>query len=272
MAMNHESRRTAWRWLRLGLLALAAAAVWAANPSPPGKEAPGMVLIPEGEFVMGTPGGTDNPAHPVRLKAFWLDAREVTCAQYLAFCEATKRDLPMFWNFKEFHCGTEYPNHPVVGVSWRDAADYAAWCGKRLPTEAEWECAARGGQAGFDYPNGPTLGPDDANCGRFSKGGTLPVGSYPPNGYGLYDMLGNVSEWVVDRYDADYYSTGPKENPPGPDQGRFRVFRGGGWHTGPGCAKVSYRNALPGNWLDFNVGFRCAKDIASPESIGASPH
>ena len=231
-----------------------------------------MVLIPAGEFVMGNPGGADNPAHPVRLKAFCLDQREVTCAQYLAFCQATKHALPMFWEMEGFRNGPKYPDHPVVGVSWEDAAAYAAWCGKRLPTEAEWECAARGGKAGLDYAHGPSIAPDDANYARSGKGGTLPVGSYPANSYGLFDMTGNVAEWVADWYDATYYASGPKENPPGPEKGKFRVFRGGGWHTGPGCCQVSHRNALPDNWLDFNVGFRCAADTPSPESPGASVH
>jgi sulfatase modifying factor 1 len=264
----HDRRKMLGGWVTL--VALLAAGAWAAAPVPAAAPPPGMALIPAGEFAMGSPAGSaDNPVHPVKLKAFYLDTHEVTCAQYQAFCDATKRDLPMFWNFKDFRCGTEYPNHPVVGVSWRDAADYAAWCGKRLPTEAEWEYAARGGKAGLDFPNGSTLTPADANYGSSGKGGTLPVGSYAPNGYGLFDMLGNVAEWVSDRYDPDYYTTGPKENPPGPAKGKFRVFRGGGWHTGPGCCRIPYRNALPGNWLDFNVGFRCSKDAASPEGTGA---
>ena len=96
-------------------------------------------------------------------------------------------------------------------------------------------------------------------------GGPIRVGSYKPNGYGLFDMMGNVVEWVQDYYDRDYCASSPVHNPKGPDEGKFRVIRGGGWHTGPSCNRVFFRNALPVNWLDFNVGFRCAKD--APSSI-----
>jgi formylglycine-generating enzyme required for sulfatase activity len=113
----------------------------------------------------------------------------------------------------------------------------------------------------MDYPNRDALEPTDGNCNRSGKGGPVAVGSYSANGFGLYDMQGNVVEWVWDRYDPDYYSASPSANPQGPASGRFRVIRGGGWHSGPSCNRVYYRNALPQNWVDFNVGFRCAKDV-----------
>jgi formylglycine-generating enzyme required for sulfatase activity len=112
----------------------------------------------------------------------------------------------------------------------------------------------------MSYPTGETLNPSDGNYTKSAKGGSVVVGSYPPNGYGLYDMQGNVVEWILDFYDWNYYSSSPSANPQGPNTGKFRVIRGGGWHSGPYCNTVYYRNALPPNWTDFNVGFRCAKD------------
>ena len=231
---------------------------------PPGE----LVLISAGEFTMGRAGeGDAAPAHTVRLDAFYIDKYEVTNAEYLAFCRATDHRLPEFWAMAAFRCGPGFPHHPVVGVSWRDAMAYAQWAGKRLPTEAEWEYAARGGLVDMEYPNGPDLDPSLANYfirdpaqREHYRGGTAPVGSYPPNGYDLHDMAGNVVEWTADWYDEAYYKVSPRANPAGPETGRFRVIRGGGWHSGPYCNRVYYRNALPGRWLDFNVGFRCAKD------------
>lgn len=223
------------------------------------------VLIPGGEFCMGSDTqGDHSPAHQVRLDPFYIDRYEVTNARYLAFCKATGHRLPFFWEKHGFRCGPAFPDHPVVGVSWNDAVAYALWRGMRLPTEAEWEYAARGGLEGMEYPNGPTLEPADGNYSRSNTGGTIAVGSYPSNGYGLCDMQGNVVEWVWDYYDAGYYAVSPVLNPQGPAGGKFRVIRGGGWHTGPGCNRVYFRNALPPNWLDFNVGFRCARD-AEPD-------
>ena len=223
------------------------------------------VLIPGGEFLMGAESpGDHSPVHKVRLDPFHMDRHEVTNAEYLRFCEATGHRLPFFWSMAGFRCGPDYPDHPVVGVSRRDAVAYAAWSGKRLPTEAEWEYAARGGLVGKDYPNGDTLEPADGNYAESDKRGPVAVGSYAPNGYGLHDMQGNVVEWVSDWYAADYYARSPDTNPKGPESGRFRVIRGGGWHSGATCNRVYYRNALPPNWLDFAVGFRCAKDIELP--------
>ncbi len=219
------------------------------------------VLIPAGTFIMGSGAEGDcAPEHEVQLDTYYLDKFEVTNARYQAFCEATGHRLPEFWGMEVYHCGPEFPDHPVVGVSWGDAQEYAEWRGKRLPSEAEWEFAARGGLVGARFPWGDGLTPEHANYAGSAHHGTVPVGSYPANGYGLHDMIGNVSEWVADRYAADYYARSPLVNPPGPAEGKFRVFRGGGWHTGPGCARVSFRNALPGNWVDFSVGFRCARD------------
>ena len=220
-----------------------------------------MALVPAGVFVMGSEGTGDNsPPHKVRISGFYLDRHEVTNAEYAEFCKATGQDLPFFWGMDAFRCGPGYADHPIIGVCWSEARDYALWRGKRLPTEAEWEYAARGGVAGTKYVGGDRLDSTRVNYLRSNLKGPIAVGSYPPNGYGLYDMAGNVQEWVADRYDADYYRNSPAEDPPGPEKGRFRVIRGGGWFTGPGCMGVGYRLALPSNWADFNVGFRCARD------------
>ena len=275
-----------------GYQPVAAPVLWAASatmllscatapqPVSNGSEPPGgLILIPGGEFLMGKDGEGDcEPAHVVRIDSFYMDKCEVTNAQYARFCAATGHPLPEFWDMEEFHCGADFPDHPVVGVSWRDARAYAAWAGKRLPTEAEWEYAARGGLVGMDYPCGPEIEPAAANYFirdaaqlALYKGGTVPVGGYPPNGHGLHDMAGNVVEWVADCYDREYYKESPADNPAGPEKGRFRVIRGGGWHSGPYCNRVYYRNALPGQWLDFNVGFRCARDAEGKVTVDAPP-
>ncbi|UCH98628.1 MAG: formylglycine-generating enzyme family protein [Candidatus Aminicenantes bacterium] len=238
-----------------------------------------MVFIPGGKFVMGKelPPAKEgekekyvnNPAHNVELDSFYIDKYEVTNYQYFLFCQATGKKLPVFWGMNEFHCGLDFPNHPVVGVSYIEAQAYAKWRGMRLPTEAEWEYAARGGLSGKKYPNGDELDDKLANYGQHRRG-TTAVGSYPANGFGLYDMAGNVREWVLDYYQTNYYLSSPGKNPQGPDIGRFRVIRGGSWFSGPGCVTVYRRNALAPNWVDFAVGFRCAKD-AKPKDVEKHP-
>lgn len=227
---------------------------------------PGMVLIPGGHFVMGKDGDADHsPAHEVYVDAFYLDKHEVTNAEYLKFVEETGARLPEFWGMERYWSGPKFPRHPVVGVAWTEAKAYAEWAGKRLPTEAEWECAARGGLLGKDYPGGDEIRANLANYWQWdilkpTGGGIVSVGGYPPNRYGLHDMAGNVAEWVADFYGGAYYKKSPKKNPTGPKSGKFRVIRGGGWHSGPFCNRVYFRNALPPQWRDYNVGFRCAKD------------
>lgn len=221
-----------------------------------------LVLIPGGEFSMGSAVEADHaPIHRVSISSFYIDMHQVTNAQYLEFCDAAGHRLPEFWNIGRFRSGPDHPDHPVIGVSWQDAVAFADWCGKRLPTEAEWEYAARGGLEGLDYPNGEPLEPAHGNYTHSNQGGPVAVGSYPANGFGLFDMQGNVVEWVADYYAPDYYASSPSADPRGPASGKFRVIRGGGWHSGSYCNRVYFRNALPPNWVDFNVGFRCALDL-----------
>lgn len=224
--------------------------------------ADGFVEIPSGGFLMGGEMEPDHqPVHVVEISAFRLMKHHVTNAEYAAFCEATEHRLPEFWGQDRYRCGPEHPDHPVVGVSFHDAAAFAEWIGGRLVTEAEWEYAARGGLVGKAYPFGDEVDPSKANYARSDTKGTEPVGSYPPNGFSLYDMCGNVVEWVADRYDPAYYARSPRVKPAGPEAGKHRVIRGGGWHSGPYCVRVDFRNALPANWVDFAVGFRVAKGV-----------
>ena len=221
-----------------------------------------MCIIPAGEFTMGFAGDTGElMPHTVHMSSFQIDKYEVTNAQYHAFCIATERSLPTFWGIERFKSSLDYPDHPVIGVSNNDALAYAQWCEKRLPTEAEWEYAARGGLEGKKYDRGDEFKAEDANTSKSESKSPVAVGSYLPNGYGVYDMVGNVREWVADYYAIDYYANSPKENPKGPEKSRWRVVRGGGWYSGPGCNKVVVRNCLKAGWVDINVGFRCAKDI-----------
>jgi formylglycine-generating enzyme len=222
-----------------------------------------MVLVPAGSFVMGknTPNLTDwQPEHQIFIDAFYLDRYEVTNKQYYQFCIETNYPFPEFWGSSQFNCSLDFPDHPVVGVSNSDAMKYAAWAGKRLPTEAEWEYASRGGLQNRNFPWGDQIDSTNANYGKRYKT-TLKAGSFKPNAYGLYDMSGNVWEWTSDNYGADYYSKSPGQNPKGPVTGRFKVIRGGSWHSGAMCVQTYYRNGLSGSWVDFAVGFRCAKDL-----------
>ena len=223
-----------------------------------------MVLIAGGEFIMGQDSdrpGDFSPAHPVKVNAFYMDKREVTNKQYFTFCQETGYKLPEFWNTEPFRCGEGYPDNPVVGISWFDAMKYAGWAGKRLPTEAEWEYAARGGLVDKEFPNGNSPDGDRVTNEPGSWINlTHPVGTFPENGFGLFDMSGNAWEWVADSYDEDYYKKSPVENPAGPEKSMFRVIRGGSWHSGNMCKKVYYRKGLSPGWVDFAVGFRCVKD------------
>ena len=246
----------------------------------------GMVLIPAGEFQMGSSdseGDEDElPVHTVYLDAFYMDIYEVTVGQYREFVQATGYEPLGDWDSNL--SPTDW--HPVVGVSWYDAMAYATWAGKRLPTEAEWEKAARGGLEGKKYPWGDTP-PDGTQCNFADMNvaqlewanldvddgyaQAAPVGSYPPNEYGLYDMGGNVREWCLDAWNADFYANSPRQNPFVGESienvvSNFevirteRVTRGGSWWTPPDFLRVAFRNENNPSGAYINDGFRCVMD------------
>lgn len=235
---------------------------------------PGMVFIPGGEFQQGraarlpdtevkwypTAHKDDQPARRVTLDPFYLDETEVTNADYAAFAKATRHRTPYHWRKGALPEGKE--RLPVVNVSWDDATAFCEWRGRRLPTEAEWERAARGNADGALYPWGDR-DPKPADA-RFNADAPLPVCSKTKNYYGLCDMTGNVWEWVSDWYGRTYYSEAPPANPTGPATGLYRVLRGGSWFDQPGLfLMVSYRSwARPGE-RSATIGFRCAKDFGA---------
>ena len=228
-----------------------------------GKDGAEMILIPAGEFIMGSPEGEgdddEHPQHTVFLDAFYIDKYEVTNAQYKKFMEATEHKAPEYWDNEKYN----QPNHPVVSVTWHDAIAYTKWAGKRLPTEAEWEKAARGTD-GRKYPWGNEWDSSKANSYGTSDGYeyAAPVGSFPDGAspYGVMDMAGNVWEWCADLYDGDYYSRSLQQNPKGPDSGSRRVLRGGGWDDNASYLRCA-RRACGGPTGSGNfVGFRCSQD------------
>jgi serine/threonine-protein kinase len=230
---------------------------------------PGMVLIKSGEFIMGSSNIADAfPQRKVYLDSFYIDKYEVTNEEYVEFLNAIGKHEG-YININSEHCKIEkidrvykvkkgYEKYPVVEVSWYGANMYANWAGKRLPTEAEWEKAARGIN-GRKYPWGNTF---DQNKCNISMRGVMPVGSYPEgkSPYGCYDMAGNVWEWVADWYSSDYYKNSPSINPKGPDIGNYRVWRGGSWLGNQFTTRSYARNYLSPEASRSTSGFRCAKD------------
>ena len=207
---------------------------------------------------------SERPRHEVTLSAFDLMATEVTVGQYGAFVAATGYERPQSPDFPQ------EPDHPVVHLTWQAAAAFCAWAGGRLPTEAEWEYAARAGHDGRLYWWGDELTRDYANfgavdCCRGATGGpdawinTAPVGSFPPNDFGLHDMTGNVWEWV-DGWITTAYPDGPLTDPQPPETGYLRVMRGASWLNFPAVLRLSVRLPFAADGHTSNVGARCARD------------
>jgi formylglycine-generating enzyme required for sulfatase activity len=247
-----------------------------------GKDGAPMVLVPAGEFPMGSDEGGDDekPVHRVFLDDYYIDRYEVTVEQYAKFLKARGMNEPPMW------LAMDEPHHqkrPVVNVDWLDASNYCKWAGKRLPTEAEWEKAARGTD-GRVYPwgNDPP-DPLRANYGKKqwnNHAALVPVGGLKDgkSPYGIYEMAGNVWEWVSDWYDPNYYTTSPSRNPNGPESGKYRVLRGGSWDFAPENLRSSRRDFnIPSShdydspsYRNFNSGFRCAKNPGPTASGGTA--
>ncbi len=243
-----------------------------------------MVKIPAGPFTMGSDKKVDRnaylvelPQRKVYLDAYDIDKYEVTTVQYLKFVLATGRSPQVDWKFDGGNFQETMAAHPIMHVNWYEADEYCRWAGKRLPTEAEWEKAARGDQDARIYPWGNEMaGLSRSNYGRSGLSG--PVRDrperlllYPPiisvfkyenavSPFGLHQMVGNVAEWVADWYEKDYYKQAPDKNPKGPETGTQKAFRGGGWIDSTPSVRVSQRNGTDPktsmNWL----GFRCARN------------
>ena len=229
----------------------------------------GMVLVPEGIFTMGDNNRDvgEGPAHSVYLDAYYIDQYEVTNGQYMDCVDEKKCDWPSNIGSEtrsSYYGDLEFDDFPVIYVSWDMARAFCTWRGARLPTEAEWEKAARGVDSRA-YPWGET----DVDCSRANYtacgGDTVEVGSYESgkSPYEVYDMAGNVWEWVEDWYQEDYYATlgNNPSNPPGPAAGSERVIRGGSWTNTPKSISTTIRNSSDPSKIYDIVGFRCAKDV-----------
>ncbi len=245
-------------------------------PSLVDRMIPETVLVPAGEFLMGSDNIKDThsykeerPQHVVFLDAFEIGVFPVTNQQYAIFVKATGREAPRYWPGGRIPEGREY--HPVVYVSWHDAVAYCHWLSEktgqvwRLPTEAEWEKAARGID-GRIYPWGNQK-PNRTLCNyNMHVGRTTQVGKYPDgvSPFGIYDMAGNVWEWCMDWYDATYYAKSPKANPTGPNHGKYRVLRGGAWNSDFKTVRSAFRHILIPTTVDYYFGFRCVLSTENP--------
>jgi formylglycine-generating enzyme required for sulfatase activity len=258
----------------------------------PDELLPRFARVPGGDFCMGADDGDEDerPAHRAWVDDFFLAVHPITNQQYAEFVRATGhhapavRDLPLLvtpaheltfrelaapyvWRGGEF--SQERARHPVTLVTFGDAVAYCAWLSTRLsaevrlPTEAEWERAARGDLSAQRYPWGDDIDPSRANFlpdpGLKRYRGTRPVGSFAPNSFALYDMSGNVWEWVADWYAPDAYRSGERRNPHGPAQGSLRVVRGGSWVTHDVAQlRCAHRHKVPADTYTYSIGFRVA--------------
>ena len=243
-----------------------------------GSDGAPMIFIPASSFHMGVPhaardGGRDEyPGHTVFLDPYYIDKYEVTNGRYLEFIKATGHRTPQHpTNPKRnlWHGGLmpeSIVERPVINVDWFDANAYCTWAGKRLPTEAEWEKAARGGDdRRFPWGNvEPTDKHLNFNQKWIGERTLMPVGSYDAgkSPYGLYDVAGNVWEWVADWYDPLYYETSPPKNPKGPSTGTHKVIRSSGWQVETPQVRIFTRIKSDPNDRNESTGFRCAKDHA----------
>lgn len=243
-----------------------------------------MVLIPAGEFNVGSDLDNEDEKriNAVYLDSYFIDRYEVTNHEFTAFLNAVGRihdaDGYVIIDLKSRYCRIKhvdgkyqvqqgYEHHPVLNVSWFGAEAYARWRGKRLPTEAEWEKAARGKIEGKEYPWGDTAshahanyeGTEDIDIWLF----TAPVGSFEPNGYGLYDMSGNAGEWCADRYGNHAHTTDRFRTPEKSELKPSRVVRGGNWATDAPFLRCAFRTSSAPGLTHETIGFRCAKDVST---------
>jgi len=242
-----------------------------ALPQPPvtitGKDGAPMVLVPAGEFMMGSDEGDDDeqPVHRVILDHFYLDTFEVTNGRFAKFVAAIQSEPP--WGFADPETPVIYADRPVRWVNWLEATGYCLWAGKRLPTEAEWEKAARGTD-GRPYPWGQE--PPTALQAVFGlKEGdetVAPIGDHPQgrSPYGVHDLAGNLYEWVSDWYADTFYASPPTRNPHGPLEGSTKVQRGGSYINSPYRLRSTFRTKGDPTEHDPHVGFRCAQDVPPP--------
>ena len=295
--------------LKYSMVALAMTALLASPNAWAETQVPeDMVLIPKGSFLMGVDKQVnaktekmskikklkyavsreafhdEGPAHRVMLDAFYMDQYEVSNQHYGDFIKATGYPAPAYW---DDHLRNK-PNQPVSGVNWHDANAYCSWANKRLPTEAEWEKAARGPE-GYKYPWGNEINTSNANFGRKQEF-TANVDAYPQgkSAYGVYSMAGNVFEWVADWYDPNYYKyTKDTDNPTGPKEGAFlsrtgtyidriavgkkRVIRGGSWYAPAESVTTTHRfwNDPMNNSYGVGLGFRCARSVEDGSALQA---
>lgn len=226
---------------------------------------PEMIVIPAGEFLMGCDvgAGNEHPAHLVWIDRFAISKVAITNRLYRFFIEDTSQPSSPGWSDERFND----PDQPVTSVSWFDAVDYCAWLSERtgklyrLPTEAEWERAARGGLEGKLYTWGNEPPQTQPHYTELWLIGPERVGQRPPNGFGLFDISENVHEWCSDWYDEHYYSVSPASNPTGPETGTRRSSRGGSWRHQIKIARVSARSSIPPEYRYSDYGFRCAMSL-----------
>jgi len=224
-----------------------------------------MIEIPEGWFQMGCDAGQDveRPVHRVWVDGFALAETQVTVAQYARFLDATRRRPPPTWSDPNFN----HPEQPVTAVSWFEATAYCEWLSAimgahyRLPTEAEWERAARGGAENHLFPWGDDPPQSRPHYAELWKHGPEPVRRSQPNGYGLYELCENVHEWCSDWFQADYYSRPPERNPQGPETGGRKSSRGGSWRHHIKVSRCSARSSIPPQFQYADYGFRVARSL-----------